>query len=468
MAKAKTVFVCANCGFETPKWLGRCPDCDQWNTFTEEVKQAPVEVKMVKSKGISAKNKPKILGEIESSKRQRFDTGIPELNRVLGGGLVRGSLTLISGDPGIGKSTLLLQAAGAIARGYGTVLYVSGEESEEQIKMRAERCGVNSKNLFIVSETNIAAVDEHIQSLKPVFAIVDSIQTLFSQGITSAPGSVSQVRECASELMRLGKTNNLPLFIVAHVTKQGELAGPRVLEHMVDTVLHFEGERSEEVRILRTVKNRFGTTSEIGLFEMKETGLSQVTDPSRLFLEEGTEEGTMVVGSLEGSRTILAQIQTLVVDSHIAVPRRTAVGIGVPRLLMILAVLEKKLNIPFYAGDVYVNVVGGLTLDGPASDLGLALALISSARGKEILGEATMALGEVGLTGEIRPIARGEKILSDAAKLGFTTAIVSSRQTISHPPKGLTILSVSNLSEASQKVFENQRKGRGRAKVSKP
>lgn len=293
MAKQKSIYVCSECGYESPKWLGRCPDCDTWNSFAEEIKATKTANKMVKSKGISAQNVPRPVGKISSSVKERLDTGLPELNRVLGGGLIKGSLTLISGDPGIGKSTLLLQCAGAIAKEYGKVLYVSGEESEEQIKMRADRLNITTDQLYVVSETQLSMVEEHIQAIDPVFCIVDSIQTLFSDQISSAPGSVSQVRECASELMRLGKTNQLPLFIVAHVTKSGALAGPRVLEHMVDTVLSFEGERTEDLRILRTVKNRFGTTAEIGVFEMREEGLMEVYDPSRLFLEETPGEGTM-------------------------------------------------------------------------------------------------------------------------------------------------------------------------------
>lgn len=457
MAKAKSLYVCNQCGFESPKWLGRCPDCNEWNSFAEEIaKPAPGAAKMVKSGGIGGRNKPRPVGEVTSSQSQRYDTGIPELNRVLGGGLVRGSLTLISGDPGIGKSTLLLQAAGAIATKVGKVLYLSGEESEEQIKMRADRLGIASDRLYLVSETQISRLEEDLGDLDPVFCIVDSIQTLYSDQLASAPGSVSQVRECAAELMRLGKNRNIPMFIVAHVTKAGELAGPRVLEHMVDTVLSFEGERTEELRILRTVKNRFGTTAEIGVFEMTEEGLMEVKDPSRLFLEEGNEEGTMVIGRMEGSRPMLIQVQALVAETKIVMPRRTAVGLDVPRLMMILAVLEKKLKIPFYASDVYVNAVGGLNLQGPAGDLGLALALISSAKGRPVGGQRVLALGEIGLTGEIRPVARGERILQEAAKLGFTTAIVSSRQKIKQVPQGITILAVKDLREAYTTIFRQR------------
>ncbi len=458
MARAKSVYVCSQCGFESAKWLGRCPDCNSWNSFTEEVKVAREPAKMVKSKGISARNTPRPMGQIESSVKERLDTGLPELNRVLGGGLIKGSLTLISGDPGIGKSTLLLQCAGAIAKQYGKVLYVSGEESEEQIKMRADRLNITTERLYVVSETQVSMVEEHIRSIDPVFCIIDSIQTLFSDQLSSAPGSVSQVRECASELMRLGKTNQLPLFIVAHVTKSGELAGPRVLEHMVDTVLSFEGERTEDLRILRTVKNRFGTTAEIGVFEMREEGLMEVYDPSRLFLEETPGEGTMVIGIMEGTRPILVQVQSLVAETKIVMPRRTAVGLDVTRLNMLLAVLEKKVKVPFYASDVYVNVVGGLHIEGTGGDLGLALSLISSAKSKEMIHPHAVAVGEIGLTGEIRPVSKAERVITEAAKMGFTHAVVSSRQTIRKPPEGIQLIRVATVREAYETLFGARRR----------
>ncbi|MFB0958299.1 MAG: DNA repair protein RadA [Clostridiaceae bacterium] len=460
MAKQKSVYVCAQCGYESAKWLGRCPDCNSWNSFTEEVKVAKEAAKMVKSKGISAQNMPRLVGEIESSEKARLDTGLPELNRVLGGGLIKGSLTLISGDPGIGKSTLLLQCAGSIANQYGKVLYVSGEESEEQIKMRADRLNIRTDQLYVVSETQISVVEEHIRTLNPVFCIIDSIQTLFSDQLTSAPGSVSQVRECSSELMRLGKTNQLPLFIVAHVTKAGDLAGPRVLEHMVDTVLSFEGERTGDLRILRTVKNRFGTTSEIGVFEMREEGLMEVYDPSRLFLEETPGEGTMVIGIMEGTRPILVQVQSLVAETKIVMPRRTAVGLDTTRLNMLLAVLEKKVRVPFYASDVYVNVVGGLHIEGTGADLGLALSLISSAKTREIKVSRAVAVGEIGLTGEVRPVSKAERVIAEAAKLGFKHAIISSRQQIRKVPEGIRLIRVATVREAYEELFGAAKRGK--------
>ncbi|MFB0918223.1 MAG: DNA repair protein RadA [Clostridiaceae bacterium] len=463
MAKTKTIYVCSQCGFESAKWLGKCPDCNSWNSFTEEVKLPEVKDKMVKSAGVSTKNPPRKIKDITSSEGERYGTGMSELDRVLGGGLVKGSLTLISGDPGIGKSTLLLQCAGNIAKNQGTVLYVSGEESEEQIKMRADRLKVTTESLYIVSETQISLIDQHIIDLQPAFVIIDSIQTLFSEKLTSAPGSVSQVRECASELMRIGKTLNIPLFIVAHVTKSGELAGPRVLEHMVDTVLYFEGDRTEDIRILRTMKNRFGTTSEIGVFEMREEGLMEVYDPSRIFLEDAPAEGTMVIGIMEGTRAILVQVQSLVAETRIAMPRRTAVGIEIPRLNLILAVLEKKLRIPFYSSDVYVNVVGGLNIEGTGADLGLALSLISSARGREFPIKKAIAIGELGLTGEIRPISKAEKLITEGAKLGFETFIIPSKTKLNKTPPGVKLIKVGTLREAYDKLF-----GKGKASEEKP
>jgi DNA repair protein RadA/Sms len=453
MAKIKNVFVCQSCGFENPKWLGKCPGCGAWNSMTEETKAPAVDFNRAVT--ISSGNKPRSITNIKSGEYERYDTGISELNRVLGGGLVRGSLTLISGDPGIGKSTLLLQSANNISKKHGRVLYVSGEESEEQIKMRGDRLGAVHPELYILSETNIDVIEQHIEDIQPIFVIVDSIQTLFKPSITSAPGSVSQVRECGSDLMRLGKTKNIPFFIVAHVTKQGELAGPRVLEHMVDTVLSFEGERTEDFRILRTVKNRFGTTSEIGVFEMASAGLIEITDPSRVFLEESsfTQEGAVVIGVMEGTRPILVEIQALVSETKAVMPRRTAVGIENSRLNLILAVLEKKMRIPFYNCDVYVNVVGGLNIEGTFADLGLALALVSSIKGKELKLDRSLIIGEVGLTAEVRPISFCDRLVNEGIKMGFKNVVIPFRNKDKVPSKGANIILVSSLKEAISKVF---------------
>jgi len=451
MVKVKTVFICQQCGYEAYKWFGKCPNCDSWNSMIEEEKN---DITVNKNHLIS-KNEPKSIVDIKSGEYDRLDTGIKELNRVVGGGIVKGSLTLISGAPGIGKSTLLLQTANNIAKQYGKVLYVSGEESEEQIKMRGDRLEALSQDLYIISETDVLNIEIHIENLSPIFVIVDSVQTLFKPSITSAPGSVSQVRECSNEIMRIGKTNNIPFFIVAHVTKQGELAGPRVLEHMVDTVLSFEGQRTEEFRILRTIKNRFGTTSEIGVFEMKNKGLEEISNPSEVFLEEAgcEKEGSIVIGVMEGSRPILVEIQALVAETKASFPRRTAVGVDISRVNLILAVLEKKLKISFYNCDVYVNVVGGLNIEGTFGDLGLALALISSVKSKESKLEKMLVIGEIGLTGEVRPTSFCDRIVNEGYKMGFKNIVIPSRNVEKLDFKDILITGVSTLREAVNKVF---------------
>ncbi|GAA0177970.1 DNA repair protein RadA [Clostridium sediminicola] len=453
MAKNKSKFVCQSCGFDAPKWFGKCPACSQWNTAVEET--IVKESKMKRSTGLSSNNKPQSITDIKSGAYERYDTGVGELNRVLGGGIVKGSLTLISGAPGIGKSTLLLQTADYISKKLGKVLYVSGEESSEQIKIRGDRIGSLSSELLILSETNLERIEEHIKEMKPVFVIIDSIQTLFKASITSAPGSVSQVRECANELMRIAKVNNIPFFIVAHVTKHGELAGPRVLEHMVDTVLSFEGERTQEFRILRTMKNRFGTTSEIGVFEMRQEGLKEITNPSEVFLEETNynQEGAVVIGLMEGSRPILVEIQALVSKTNLAMPRRTAVGIENSRLNLILAVLEKKLGTPFYLYDVYVNVVGGLSVEGTYGDLGLAIALLSSLKGKQFKLNKTIVIGEIGLTGEVRPISFCDRLVNEGAKMGFENIIIPSRNKEKIENKSANIIGVSTLVDAIKNML---------------
>ncbi|WP_010239443.1 DNA repair protein RadA [Clostridium arbusti] len=449
MPKNKTSFICQECGYETLKWMGKCPGCGSWNSFVEEL------VKKDNNIFLDKNNEPKCIVNIKSGEHERYDIGIKELNRVLGGGLVRGSLTLISGSPGIGKSTLLLQSANNIAEKYGKVLYVSGEESEEQIKMRSDRLKASNTNLFVLSETNMEIILSQIEQLKPMFVIIDSIQTIFKPSMTSAPGSVSQVRECANEIMRTGKLKGISFFIVAHVTKQGELAGPKVLEHMVDSVLSFEGERTEEFRILRTIKNRFGTTSEIGVFEMNEEGLIEVDNPSNVFLEETSfkQEGSIVIGIMEGTRPILVEIQALVSETKAIMPRRTSVGVDSSRLNLILAVLEKKLKIPFYNCDVYVNVVGGLDIAGTFGDLGLALALISSIKSKKINVDKMIVVGEIGLTGEVRPISYCDRIVNEAEKMGFENILIPKRNREKIKVKTMNVFGVSSLREAVNKVF---------------
>lgn len=428
----KTVFVCQECGYESPKWMGQCI-CGAWNTMVEEkVVDINTEDKRrrISSRasisGSGGAGKPFRLSDVKSGEKARISTGIGELNRVLGGGLVEGSLTLISGEPGIGKSTIIIQAAAYIAETKGAVLYVSGEESEEQIKMRADRvCGNFSRNLFILSETNMENISKVCDQLSPAFLIIDSIQTMYTEELDSAPGSVSQVRACGNELMRLGKVNNIPVFIVAHVTKSGDLAGPRILEHMVDCVLSFTGERSHEMRILRAQKNRFGTTSEIGAFEMAEGGLLEIKNLSGTLLEEmGTEsEGAAATAVYEGTRPLVLEVQALTSPANVGFARRTALGVDSSRLNMILAVLEKKMGLSLIDQDVYVNIVGGIKPEGTYTDLAVAAAVYSSYKGKAF-GSKSLILGEIGLTGDLRAVQNSEKILKEAARLGFERIIL--------------------------------------------
>ena len=455
--KSKTVFVCQECGYESPKWMGQCI-CGAWNTMVEEkVIDLDAEDKRRRTsarRGLGAAGaagtagpegktigglstgaadlragKPVKLNQVSSGEKGRIDTGIGELNRVLGGGLVPGSLTLISGEPGIGKSTIIIQAAAHIAARKGTVLYVSGEESEEQIKMRADRvCGKLPDELYILAETNIESISEVCVKLEPRFLIIDSIQTMFSVELESAPGSVSQVRACGNELMRIGKVYNSPVFIVAHVTKSGELAGPRIVEHMVDCVLSFTGDRSHEMRILRAQKNRFGTTSEIGAFEMAEEGLLGIANLSGVLLEvmEKESEGWVVTAVCAGTRPLILEVQALVSPTNIGFARRTAIGVENSRLNMILAVLEKKMGLALINQDVYVNIVGGIKPEGTYTDLAVALAVYSSYKGKA-LGSKTAAVGEIGLTGDLRAVQNGEKILKEASRLGFDRVVLPVR-----------------------------------------
>ncbi len=449
MGKSKTKFICQSCGYESPKWLGKCPGCDQWNTMEEELVLLKKDFK--RSATTEGKTKPQPIKNVKSGSYERYHTEITELNRVLGGGLVKGSLTLISGEPGIGKSTLILQTGSHIAKKYGKVLYVSGEESEEQIKMRAERLNALAEGLFIVSETNVEIIEGYINEMQPVFVIIDSVQTLYQSELSSAPGSVSQVKECVNNLMRIGKSRNLPIFLVAHVTKQGELAGPRVLEHMVDTVLHFEGERTQDFRILRALKNRFGTTSEIGIFEMAEQGLMEVSNPSAIFLESinPEAEGAVVIATMEGTRPILLEIQALVTPTNTGFPRRTAVGVDLNRLNMIIAVLEKKMGLPLVNFDIYINVVGGLKLEGTFADLGIAAAIYSSLRGIPVATREIIMVGEISLTADLRPVSHTDKMVKEAQKLGFKRIILPRKNNNkSDEGNNIKIIPVNNLQEA--------------------
>lgn len=452
--KAKTVFVCQECGYESPKWLGQCI-CGQWNTMIEErVVESKENDK--RSRSISGDRvRASRLSEIKSGHESRIDTGIGELNRVLGGGLVKGSLTLISGEPGIGKSTIIIQAAAKIA-GYEKVLYVTGEESAEQIKMRADRvCRGNLDNLFLLAETNMENIIRVQEELEPAFLIIDSIQTMYSDELESAPGSVSQVRACGNELMKIGKGKNIPVFIVAHVTKNGDLAGPKIIEHLVDCVLNFTGERDRELRILRAYKNRFGTTSEIGAFEMSEEGLGEIQNLSKTFLEgmEDGAEGAMATAIYEGTRPLLLEVQALTAPTNIGFARRTAIGVELARLNMILAVMERKAGISLINQDVYVNIVGGLKPDGTSIDLAVALAIYSTCKGLKGSGKV-LAIGEIGLTGDLRSIQNADKIVREAARLGFTKAIMPQKNAarLTDVPGGIKVVGVNNLREAIQIV----------------
>lgn len=455
--KAKTVFVCQECGYESPKWQGQCI-CGAWNTMVEEKVVALDTEDKRRRTGNSGtdRNRPSPLNSIQSRNYDRIDTGLKELNRVLGGGMVRGSLTLISGEPGIGKSTIIIQAAAHIADTCGKVLYVSGEESEEQIKMRADRvCERLNDDLLILSETNMENITALTEQINPEFVIIDSIQTMYTAEIDSAPGSVSQIRVCGNELMRLGKMKNIPIFIVAHVTKNGELAGPKIVEHLVDCVLHFTGERNQELRILRAFKNRFGTTSEIGAFEMAEQGLLEIDNLSKTFLEgmEDGAEGSIATAVYEGTRPLLLEVQALAAPANIGFARRTTVGVENSRLNMILAVLERKAGLSLINQDIYVNIVGGLKPEGTSVDLAVALSIHSTCEGRTPRPK-TLALGEIGLTGDLRSVQNIEKIVREAVRMGFERIILPEKNTkrLAHMkadlPARVKLIGVSNIREA--------------------
>src|SRR5919199_3466877 len=418
MSKAKSVFACQTCGHHTTKWLGRCPECGGWNTFAEELQAPP---RPARQQGIASGQLPLPLTEVARSGEERLLTGIGELDRVLGGGLVRGSLVLIGGDPGIGKSTLLLQAAAGLSRG-GTaeqypVLYVSGEESASQLRLRGDRLGVQSQHVYILTETSMELIREQVSRLQPRVLVIDSIQTVFTADLASAPGSVSQVRESTAHLMTLAKTLDVPVMIIGHVTKEGTIAGPRVLEHMVDTVLYFEGERHHAYRVLRAVKNRFGSTNEIGVFEMAERGLVEVSNASGFFLAERPVDapGSVVVASLEGTRPMLLELQALVSRASFGTPRRTVLGADYNRVCLLLAVLEKRAQLPIGNQDVFVNVAGGSRVVEPAADLGVVIAAASSYMERAVAPDVVV-IGEVGLTGEVRGISGLEPRLRAAAQ----------------------------------------------------
>ena len=423
MAKEKTVYVCSNCGQESPKWVGKCPSCGEWNTYVEEIVRKETTNRRPVSGIETQKAKPVILSEIEADDEPRINMHDDELNRVLGGGLVPGSLVLIGGEPGIGKSTLVMQTI--LRMPDKKILYVSGEESAGQVAMRAKRLELRPDGIRLMSEIQLETIEQVIVAEKPDFVVIDSIQTIFSSELNSAPGSVSQVRECAARLTRLAKTSGTTLVFVGHVTKEGSLAGPRVLEHIVDTVLYFEGDRYASYRILRGVKNRFGSTNEIGVFEMQQSGLSEVENPSEYMLNGRPENasGSVVVCLLEGTRPIMVEIQALVCDSNFGMARRTAAGTDYNRVNLLMAVLEKRAGIHMSGSDAYVNVAGGIKVSEPALDLGIVMALVSSFKNRAI-DEKTVIFGEVGLAGEVRAVSQAQQRVNEAVKLGFKTCIL--------------------------------------------
>lgn len=421
MAKSKIKYVCQNCGYESAKWLGRCTECMAWNTFAEEIEQREPPRGFVGGVG----QVPRAIAEIEPLAEKRLPTGLNEFDRVLGGGIVPGSIFLVGGDPGIGKSTLLLQVADLISRRHGKVLYVSGEESAHQTRLRAERLGKLAPDLYLLAETNLTAVAHWIAEMKPIFVIIDSIQTMYDPELPTAPGSVGQVRECTGQLLRIAKNGHTAVTIVGHVTKEGNIAGPRMLEHMVDAVLYFEGDRHYSFRILRAVKNRFGSTNESGIFAMEETGLAEILNPSAMFLAERSAgvAGSVVVACMEGTRSLLVELQALVTPTCFGMPRRMAAGVDSNRLNLLLAVLEKKVGLQLQSQDTYINVAGGLKVDEPAVDLAIILAAASSFRNVPTAPDLVV-MGEVGLAGEVRAITRVEQRMQEAVKLGFRRFVV--------------------------------------------
>lgn len=452
MAKIKSKFVCQECGYETAKWLGKCPSCGEWNTFVEEFETKGSDLKS--QRGIS-KGKIEKINNITSTKKDRISTGSMEMDRVLGGGIIKSSLILVGGDPGIGKSTLLLQVADHASKQRLKVLYVSGEESSEQIKIRADRLCIGEGELYILAETNIDIIREFVEKEEPDLLVLDSIQTIYSPDVVSAPGSVTQVREVTSMVMRMTKVRNMASFIVGHVTKTGAIAGPRVLEHMVDTVLYFEGERHFSYRILRAVKNRFGSTNEIGIFEMRDRGLVEVENPSEVFLRGRPVDayGTVVTAAMEGTRPVLIEIQALVTYSPAGFANRVTTGIDKNRAAMLIAVLEKKAGLSIQSSDTFINVTGGLQIKEPASDLAILCALASSF--KEIpVDFKTVLIGEVGLTGEIRGVNSIEKRLLEAQKMGFERAVIAEANTeVSKEIKNMDIISVNNIRQVMDILF---------------
>ena len=448
----KTIYLCQNCGYESGKWMGQCPGCKEWNTFVEETVS---KTERTNARSMREEKSPVTLSGISLEDESRMNSGMKELDRVLGGGIVRGSLVLVGGDPGIGKSTLLLQVCRNLTDQKRKVLYISGEESLAQIKMRAKRIGEFGESLYLLCETNLEVIRKAIEKMRPEVVVIDSIQTMYQEEISSAPGSVSQVRESTSILMQIAKGMNITIFIVGHVTKEGVVAGPRVLEHMVDTVLYFEGDRHAVYRILRGVKNRFGSTNEIGVFEMRTEGLAEVENPSEFMLNGRPEDasGSVVACSMEGTRPILIEIQALICQSNLGIPRRTAAGTDYNRVNLLMAVLEKRAGLHLSSCDAYINIAGGIKMNEPSIDLGIILAIVSSYKDK-VIDEKTIVFGEVGLSGEVRAISMAEQRIMEAKKLGFQRVIYpkvceNERTRI----KGIELVGVSNVREAIRAIL---------------
>ncbi|EIA19364.1 DNA repair protein RadA [Listeria fleischmannii] len=456
MAKAKrsTKFVCNSCGYESPKWMGKCPNCGEWNQMVEALEPSKKATRQTFTHTGEASKATRIT-DVVSELEKRVQTNMPELNRVLGGGVVVGSMVLVGGDPGIGKSTLLLQVSAALTLAQKKVLYISGEESVKQTKLRAERLQVSGDNLYLYAETNLEAIQETINFINPDFVIIDSIQTVYHPDVTSAAGSVSQVRESTAALMRIAKLQNITVFIVGHVTKEGNIAGPRLLEHMVDTVLYFEGERHHAYRILRAVKNRFGSTNEIGIFEMRDVGLVEVKNPSEVFLEERLENasGSTVVASMEGTRPVLVEIQALVSPTMFGNAKRMATGLDYNKVSLIMAVLEKRVGLLLQNQDAYLKAAGGVKLDEPAVDLAIAISIASSYHDRST-NSTDCFIGELGLTGEVRRVARIEERVKEAAKLGFKRIFIPANNRLEiKVPANVSIIAVETIAEALKKAL---------------
>ncbi|MGL4796502.1 MAG: DNA repair protein RadA [Paraclostridium sp.] len=460
MAKIKTKYVCQECGYENSKWLGKCPECNKWNSFVEELEdrssKAKKEVFVIDKSG----SRPLNINSIETIKEQRFSTCINELDRVLGGGIVKGSLVLVGGDPGIGKSTLLIQVSSNVANSGKKVLYISGEESASQIKMRAQRLGIQSDDLYIFAENNLGIIEGYLESISPDLIIVDSIQTVFSPDISSAPGTVSQIKEGTSRFMKISKKMGISTFVVGHVTKEGALAGPKLLEHMVDTVLYFEGERFNTYRLVRAVKNRFGSTNELGVFEMRDLGLIELENPSKILIGERPKDvsGSVVISTVEGTRPMLLELQALVSPTSFGIPKRTATGVDYNRVSLLMAVLEKRVGLQIQNQDVYINVVGGMKVNEPSVDLGIIMAIASSFRNIPI-DEKLAITGEVGLTGEIRAVSFIEKRIAECKKLGFTKIIIpkSNYDAIKDDIKDIDVCPVDSVRQAINIILGGNR-----------